>query len=273
MVALWASVPWWLSLFPGIGSVERRGQFGDSFGSLNALFSGLAFLGVIYAIRLQSKELKTQQRELKLQRRVLVLQQEELEGQKGAMQKKTFERTFFQLLNMLEKKYDYIETSRTSIGTSPIGIYEILDWVCKKDEINLQSYEGQVMATKTYFLLLFKVLKFIDESTFCEDEEKKTYVHLLRDQMSESVLRSFFLLSMEEEFCEKCPEIKIRGSGLRDLIEDYTLFQNVKKDVLLYFEDSYDYATRGWPTEGAFGDSHPEIFDIKNILYSNLERL
>ena len=202
-----------------------------------------------------------------------MLQQDELEGQKGAFQKEPFENTFFQLLNMLEQKYDYIETSRTDIGTSPIGIYTILDWVCQKDESNLQSYEGQVIAAKTYFLLLFKVLKFINESTFCEDEEKKTYVHLLRDQMSEPVLRSFFLLSMEEEFCEKCPEIKIRE--LRNLIEDYTLFQNVRQDVLLDFQDSYgyDYATGGWPTEGTFGDSHPEIFDIKNILYSNLERL
>ena len=37
--------PWWIT--------EERGEFGDSFGVVNALFSGLAFAGVIWAIILQ----------------------------------------------------------------------------------------------------------------------------------------------------------------------------------------------------------------------------
>ena len=34
---------------------ENAGSFGDMFGSINALFSGLAFVGVILAILLQKK--------------------------------------------------------------------------------------------------------------------------------------------------------------------------------------------------------------------------
>ena len=37
--------PWWIT--------KKRGEFGDSFGVVNALFSGLAFAGVIWAIILQ----------------------------------------------------------------------------------------------------------------------------------------------------------------------------------------------------------------------------
>lgn len=48
-----------------------RGQFGDMFGGMNALFSGLAFLGVIYAIILQKEELKLQRNELELTRKEL----------------------------------------------------------------------------------------------------------------------------------------------------------------------------------------------------------
>lgn len=44
---------------------EVRGQFGDMFGALNALFSGLAFAGVIYAVILQRQELELQRLELK----------------------------------------------------------------------------------------------------------------------------------------------------------------------------------------------------------------
>ena len=49
-------------------SPENYGTFGDLFGSINALFSGLAFLGVICAILLQRKELKDQRKELELTR-------------------------------------------------------------------------------------------------------------------------------------------------------------------------------------------------------------
>lgn len=41
-----------------------RGQYGDSFGAINSLFSGLAFAGIIYTIILQQKELKLQRKEL-----------------------------------------------------------------------------------------------------------------------------------------------------------------------------------------------------------------
>lgn len=44
---------------------ESRGTFGDLFGSVNALYSGLAFIGVVYAMLLQKEELKLQREELK----------------------------------------------------------------------------------------------------------------------------------------------------------------------------------------------------------------
>jgi len=44
------------------------GTFGDTFGALNALFSGLAFTGVIITILIQKNELGLQRDELKLQR-------------------------------------------------------------------------------------------------------------------------------------------------------------------------------------------------------------
>ena len=60
---------------------QTRGQVGDSFGALNALFSGLAFAGLIATILLQSKELALQRKELVLQRREMVASREELANQ------------------------------------------------------------------------------------------------------------------------------------------------------------------------------------------------
>ncbi len=49
---------------------NNYGLFGDQFGSINSLFSGLAFLGLIVAILLQRKELIDQRKELRLTREV-----------------------------------------------------------------------------------------------------------------------------------------------------------------------------------------------------------
>lgn len=62
----------------------ERGQFGDLFGSVNALFAGLAFAGLIYAILLQRQELGLQREELRLQRREMVASREQLAAQAEA---------------------------------------------------------------------------------------------------------------------------------------------------------------------------------------------
>lgn len=48
----WALFP--LAIYLAIRAWERRGQFGDAFGAVNALFSGLAFAGLFWALQLQS---------------------------------------------------------------------------------------------------------------------------------------------------------------------------------------------------------------------------
>lgn len=47
-------------------SPNDRGSFGEMFGALNTLFSGLAFLGIIFAIMLQHSELEQQINEMRL---------------------------------------------------------------------------------------------------------------------------------------------------------------------------------------------------------------
>lgn len=64
-----------------------RGLFGDKFGAINALFSGLAFAGIILTIILQGRELS--------------LQRQEIEKQNQSIQKQRFEQTLFQLIGLL----------------------------------------------------------------------------------------------------------------------------------------------------------------------------
>jgi hypothetical protein len=69
VVLLWIATPFAVSAL--FESPEQRGQLGDTFGVVNALFSGLAFAGLIYTIHLQRHELSLQRRELELTRQEL----------------------------------------------------------------------------------------------------------------------------------------------------------------------------------------------------------
>lgn len=90
----------WLANLLFLAGHENRGTFGDMFDAVNALFTGLAFAGVIYAIFLQRQELELQRRELELTRVELSGQREALTNQNLTMERQNFESTFFQLLRL-----------------------------------------------------------------------------------------------------------------------------------------------------------------------------
>ncbi|MDO7909212.1 putative phage abortive infection protein [Pseudomonas sp. 22-AL-CL-001] len=69
-----------------INDAAVRGQFGDKFGAINALFAGFAFAGIIFTIYLQNKELRQTKEMLK----------EQLKDSS----KQRFDSTFFQLLKL-----------------------------------------------------------------------------------------------------------------------------------------------------------------------------
>jgi hypothetical protein len=46
---------------PQPGSMETFGQFGDTFGTVNALFTGLALVGLVYTVSQQQKQLQQQE--------------------------------------------------------------------------------------------------------------------------------------------------------------------------------------------------------------------
>ncbi len=58
-----------------------RGQIGDSFGTVNTLFSGLAFAALLVTIWMQRDELQLQRTELALQREEMAKSREQVETQ------------------------------------------------------------------------------------------------------------------------------------------------------------------------------------------------
>ncbi|MBP7670663.1 hypothetical protein KA119_00005 [Candidatus Gracilibacteria bacterium] len=85
VIILWITYPTILPYLSKTISLEENGQYGDMFGGLNALFSGLAFGGLIYTIYLQTKELELQRTEIKLQREELAKSAKALSEQAAVM--------------------------------------------------------------------------------------------------------------------------------------------------------------------------------------------
>jgi hypothetical protein len=69
---------YWYFVSTTINATQDRGFFGDMFGGLNTLFSGLAFAVIAYSIFQQREELALQREELALQRQEMELTRTEL---------------------------------------------------------------------------------------------------------------------------------------------------------------------------------------------------
>ncbi|NVZ13708.1 MULTISPECIES: putative phage abortive infection protein [unclassified Pseudomonas] len=86
--SIWSGAWYWIDGHINVGGITEniaaRGQFGDKFGAVNALFAGFAFAGIIFTIFMQNRELK----QTKLM----------LEEQLKDSNKQRFDSTFFQLL-------------------------------------------------------------------------------------------------------------------------------------------------------------------------------
>jgi hypothetical protein len=104
---LWALSPFILHRL--FGASDNAGTFGDSFGAINALFSGLAFLGVIVAIILQRQELIEQRLEIRNSR---IAQEESANALKQTLEDARI-RTELESLNLLIQSYStLVESTR-----------------------------------------------------------------------------------------------------------------------------------------------------------------
>jgi len=195
----------WLALGVFAWTRAEPGQFGDMFGAVNALFSGLAFAGIIVAIWTQSHELALQREQLALQRTELTLTREEMRGQKEqlaaqdrTMQKQAFESTFFALSRRFREMAESLQISdpaeAADSGTRAAGraywriVFQELDWDGKFEagDANKQLatylllYRAHESGLAPCFAMLAETIAFLERSDFGHDP---TYARLLRAQL------------------------------------------------------------------------------------------
>lgn len=203
----------------------RAGQWGDSFGALNALFAGLAFVGVLAALNIQMHATDRQVKDYHRQR---------------------FEATYFELLNLLRDaraeaqfRYssDYLksktpdEIADRDLDSSECGriafkraIFEIVyRFKSMESEAGLDKralcrvYRGVVhirfeSTWSPYFRIVYTILRRIKDDKVLTAAEKVQFANLLRSQMTsyEASLAGFNALMPEaNDFIDLLTEFRM----------------------------------------------------------------
>lgn len=206
----------------------NRGLFGDQFGVVNALFSGLAFAGLIITLILQNKDLSLQREELEQTRC-------EFKEQNTTMKRQRFENTFFNLLSLHQHLTDNLE-------------YECLDGddyfeakgreVFKKFYLEKKNFDEdetcgvkgflrnrEISSFKSYsdihifshyFNFFDGIIRYIDNSNLLEENERYQYSVILRNTLSDSERYMLFY------FYASC------DLNHKQLVEKYALFCDVE---------------------------------------------
>lgn len=248
------SAIWAINFFVanGITDVEERGVLGDLFGASNALFSGLALGGVIFAIFMQRSEIKIAKAELQYTKSIFQEQSDSLKLQNEETKKQIFENTFFQLLRVftsltdsldlvsergVTKGKDVLSAFEKRLGAIESGLKAELKRAPSFEEVFKRLYAETQNDLGHYFRMLYTILKYVDGA---EVKNKKFYTNILRAQLSNSELHLLLYNGLSANGVEK----------LKPLIERYQLLDNLPLGRVRYKDALMDYA------EEAFGENH-----------------
>jgi len=227
----------WLFTRYSLVNDSQRGTFGDMFGGANALFSGLAFVGLIYAILLQRQELSLQRQELKATRKELKGQREEQEKQNKFIAQQTFENTFFQMLRVLSGVVSAMDINTSATIYQGIDCFSFLknrlssfyNSGIKKPESNSfqKAYETIYAEYRQdighYYRILYNIIKFIDNAPI---ENKRLYTNIVRAQLSDDEVYVLFYNCLNPV-----------GRKFKLLVEEYSLLKMTDHDKLLDKKD------------------------------------
>lgn len=233
-VAIYASILIWITWPITEVSINKSGVFGDSFGLLTSLFSGLAFAGLIITILMQKEELGLQREELSLTRSELSGQKEELKIQNQTMVQQQFENTSFQMLSLHNEIVKGMDVKLGNAEFSGRDAFQGIHHRLMKSKVGKELQSAGLESLNTlymqfyrqtqneighYFRNLYNIIKFVDMSTI---ENKKLYTNIVRAQLSSFELFFVFYNCLSEMGVEK----------FKPLIEKFGLLKTLSDDLL-----------------------------------------
>jgi hypothetical protein len=222
----------------------RSGTFGDAFGALNALFSGLAFSGVLITLLLQRKDLADGQLQNAKQQtesqfyNMLSLQQQVIQGfdlhinrndtQYTLEGRDCFRDWHRKLCRAYKASY---EDGRKKEFRAGLSYQQIL-----------QSHQGDL---GLYFRSLYSVFRFIE---LAEYADKKHLSRVVRSLLSDYELVFLYYNCLSG-----------KGEKFQKYADGYELFDNLDINLLLEFDHVL------FMDEKAFGNNEEALSAIKDL--------
>ena len=265
VIALWGLS--WILIDKYIDSPTDQGTFGDKFGAVNALFSGLAFAGLIVTLLYQKEELKLQREELAQTREELKGQREEFEEQNKTMKRQRFENTFFNMLSLQQEivaniSFDEVkhifnfnshahDEQRTSyngralfremylnlkVSIDKNHSYQGVKDAIKANNYGVYSYISATTRFDHYFRHLYRIFKYVDTSDLILDDERYEYACIVRSQLSDYELVMLFYNCLSTNGKDK----------FKPLIERYSIFNNLREELLAKREHKKEYSEKAY---------------------------
>lgn len=215
-----------------LSSKFRDGTFGDSFGSLNALFSGMAFAGLVVTLFMQRKELSLQRLDLEEAKRNAAYQQ--IESQFYSML--TLQQSVVSSFDMKKKGellysgrdcfkawYRFFETEfRETISPEYRKVddaYEVM-WL---------KYQGDL---SLYFRSLYSVFRFISES---HHPDALKFGGIVRSFLSDFELVILYYNCLSPQ-----------GNGFKKYISEFKVFDNLDTNMLIGVDELDEFDARSF---------------------------
>jgi len=241
VVVMW--VISWVLIVIYIKEWNQRGNFGDMFGAVNALFAGLAFAGIIITVYLQTKELALQRKELEYTRDEIKKQRMQLEKQNETLSVQKFENTFFNLLRLhheivnvldLRRRMEVIAEGRDCFKTIYEEFYRIAIERGGSIDSVIYSYEEVFNKHQAdlghYFRNLYHIFKYVHFSGV-PFPEKHRYANFARAQLSSYELLLLFYNCLSKNGQEK----------FKPLVEEYQILKNMPIEKLVHINHKENY--------------------------------
>ena len=266
VLALWAG-NW---IYGAFLKETERGIFGDTFGAVNALFSGLAFAGVTYAILMQRYEISLAKEDARVTKKILDDQTDHLDRQNKRERAKSSEETFFKLLSMLQevsetvfftKKYNgapIITKGRQALSDIAEKIYPTAHLSGPRSLENYDAAIDRFMkdygSNISHYLRSFEAL--LTYVTVTQDIDREFYAEILLGQISEAEQKILFHCGLHPKFA-RLKSLVERYHVLTGMNLDDAFFQKLVSSYALsafhftssHIEDSLNVGWRGMPKD------------------------
>ncbi|PNC17350.1 hypothetical protein CXU22_12120 [Akkermansia muciniphila] len=254
---------WLLRFFNNLPYPQSSGEFGDQFGVLNSLFSGLAFVILIYTLRQQEEQIRLQREDLQNQKEDLKLQREEMqrqceeqkrqadefEEQNRLIKIQQFESFFFNYFEQITKLkkdiYCYLKKDLEELEDKNVidFLYSYLGYYIKGNLIKIkflinieigihESINSLASLIDSFYIICQSIL----DNNYLPEEKKKLYLNIIFSIFNRSELD---IIDFYGHFFEYYPLVKILEKN--KFLRPFPIKEILEKENMETLKKSFHY--------------------------------